>query len=938
MSIVLTARVRAALFAFSVISIAFFVYMPQGFAHAAGNLILNPSFELGTPNNPTNWSKDSSGVNNATFKSDNTTPGRIGTSTRSAQVTITTYTSGDAKWLPDPTPTSAGMFYQFSDWYKSSTTTQIGYFANDGFHWLKDLPPAAAWTQVQTDILIPSGVTSLRVAHILFSAGTLDTDDYSLLEQAIPLFSQGIVTLTFDDGWKSIFTNAIPYLNTKGLKSTQLIYTDFINVGSDAMTSIDLLAMFSAGHEIGDHTKGHTDLASSTAPLTAAQLQTEIHDSRITLAGWLGTSTNAIKTFAYPYGSYNDSVKAALATEGYIGARSVDDGFNFTNSDHYILKIKHVTNLTTTAEIQGWINQAQADKTWLILMFHEIVNNYPADCQGADEGNGATECTTTALLHTVADYLSSNLVCVQTLTQVLTGAPCVVVDISAPTIATHADVIAEATSSAGANVTYTLPAVTDNVDSGILATCTPAAGSLFAMGSTTVTCSAHDAANNQATPTTFTVGVIDSTGPVITLSGSASMNIALNSVFSDPGASAIDAVDGSVAMTPSGTVNTALVGTYVITYGAQDAHGNHSQAIRTVHVLDTQAPVINLNGTATTNVAVGVAYSDAGATVTDDVDQNLTINVFIDGGATTTIAGISINTSVPGSHTIVFSATDSSNNTGSVTRTVVVSDLVLSLQLLASVTTESITITWTTSHGATSRVLWDTVSHSDASTTEASTTPNYGYANSTIEDTTLVTSHSVTISGLSPGTTYYMRPVSHGSPEMLGTEVSATTGTTPPPGSSGGGSSGGGGGGGGGGGIISGPFSIGYVNINPTGGSAAGGQVLGASTQVLTEMQIGAILDLLRSYGADDATIVSINRALRGTSTMPFAHTLTVGSRGDEVTALQNRLTADGFYNGPKTGYFGLLTKAAVQKFQTAHALPSTGLVGVMTRAVLNGS
>jgi len=82
------------------------------------------------------------------------------------------------------------------------------------------------------------------------------------------------------------------------------------------------------------------------------------------------------------------------------------------------------------------------------------------------------------------------------------------------------------------------------------------------------------------------------------------------------------------------------------------------------------------------------------------------------------------------------------------------------------------TIVWNTNHPSTSRVIYGTVSHpilGDA--------PNYGYANSTVEkdDSLKVTSHTVTITGLTAGTTYYYRAVSHGSPEAVGVEKSFTT-------------------------------------------------------------------------------------------------------------------------------------------------------------------
>ncbi len=63
---------------------------------------------------------------------------------------------------------------------------------------------------------------------------------------------------------------------------------------------------------------------------------------------------------------------------------------------------------------------------------------------------------------------------------------------------------------------------------------------------------------------------------------------------------------------------------------------------------------------------------------------------------------------------------------------------------------------------------------------------------------------------------------------------------------------------------------------------------------------------------------------------------LQVGSRGDDVTELQNRLTQEGVYSGPVTGYFGPLTFAAVKAYQNKNGIESIGIVGPKTRTSLN--
>lgn len=50
-----------------------------------------------------------------------------------------------------------------------------------------------------------------------------------------------------------------------------------------------------------------------------------------------------------------------------------------------------------------------------------------------------------------------------------------------------------------------------------------------------------------------------------------------------------------------------------------------------------------------------------------------------------------------------------------------------------------------------------------------------------------------------------------------------------------------------------------------------------------------------------------------------------------QVRLVQQRLKAWGYYNGPVTGYYGELTKAAVIRFQKKHGLNSAGYLGQLT-------
>ena len=55
------------------------------------------------------------------------------------------------------------------------------------------------------------------------------------------------------------------------------------------------------------------------------------------------------------------------------------------------------------------------------------------------------------------------------------------------------------------------------------------------------------------------------------------------------------------------------------------------------------------------------------------------------------------------------------------------------------------------------------------------------------------------------------------------------------------------------------------------------------------------------------------------------------GSQSDEVTKIQTRLKAWGYFDGPVTGYYGSQTTEAVKAFQQKHGLSATGVADAKT-------
>jgi peptidoglycan hydrolase-like protein with peptidoglycan-binding domain len=80
---------------------------------------------------------------------------------------------------------------------------------------------------------------------------------------------------------------------------------------------------------------------------------------------------------------------------------------------------------------------------------------------------------------------------------------------------------------------------------------------------------------------------------------------------------------------------------------------------------------------------------------------------------------------------------------------------------------------------------------------------------------------------------------------------------------------------------------------------------------------------------------VSPSASSSGKPDKPADDKLRRGDKGAEVTALQQRLTELGYWNGKADGNFGLVTQQAVYALQKAAGLARDGVVGAKTRKAL---
>lgn len=176
--------------------------------------------------------------------------------------------------------------------------------------------------------------------------------------------------------------------------------------------------------------------------------------------------------------------------------------------------------------------------------------------------------------------------------------------------------------------------------------------------------SVDDAAGNTG-QAARTISVIDTVAPELELLGDSIIEIDVFSTYEEPGYTATDNYDANPQISVTGSVDTSLLGGYTLTYIATDASGNESTPkYRTVVVKDNEAPVITIVGENPYEISQGDAYIELGANAIDNYDSTVTVN----------ISG-NVDNSQPGEYVRTYTASDSSGNTSTESRTVIVNEV-----------------------------------------------------------------------------------------------------------------------------------------------------------------------------------------------------------------------------------------------------------------------
>jgi len=160
---------------------------------------------------------------------------------------------------------------------------------------------------------------------------------------------------------------------------------------------------------------------------------------------------------------------------------------------------------------------------------------------------------------------------------------------------------------------------------------------------------------------------LDDKAPVITIIGG-DTSIEVNATYTDPGATAFDNVEGSIAVTTTNGIDVTQAGIYYVCYDAVDQSGNAAQtACRRVTVVeDLTNPTITMNGMSPMLWAVQVPWVDPFATASD-MPSGKNLDAFIQATGMVDVETI-------GDYIITYTVEDDYGNAAMAERTVQVRD------------------------------------------------------------------------------------------------------------------------------------------------------------------------------------------------------------------------------------------------------------------------
>jgi peptidoglycan/xylan/chitin deacetylase (PgdA/CDA1 family) len=170
--------------------------------------------------------------------------------------------------------------------------------------------------------------------------------------RGVPLGPGKPIVVSFDNGYASQYTNALPVLSRLGWVGVENIQLSGLPVSQGGLSAAQVRGLLRAGWELDTQGISHADLIT----LGASQLRYQVAGARQALRRRYGVAVN---WFCYPSGHYNATVIAAVRAAGFVGSTTVVAGWASRRDNPYALPRLRVLGGTTPSQLLAQIASAR---------------------------------------------------------------------------------------------------------------------------------------------------------------------------------------------------------------------------------------------------------------------------------------------------------------------------------------------------------------------------------------------------------------------------------------------------------------------------------------------------------------------------------------------------------------------------------------------------
>jgi peptidoglycan/xylan/chitin deacetylase (PgdA/CDA1 family) len=220
------------------------------------------------------------------------------------------------------------------------------------YHVIAPPPPGAPFP----GLYVPAGEFAAQMQALKSAGWTAVTLDQlrAYWQHGARLPSGKPIVLTFDNGYRSQYTAALPILRRLGWVADENIQLSGLPPAQGGLTDAQVRGLIRAGWELDTQGISHADLIA----LGSAGLHDQVDTARQILRRRYGVPVN---WFCYPSGHYNATVVAAVRAAGYIGSTTVVPGWARPSTDSYRLPRLRVLGGTSGSELLTQIATYHSD-------------------------------------------------------------------------------------------------------------------------------------------------------------------------------------------------------------------------------------------------------------------------------------------------------------------------------------------------------------------------------------------------------------------------------------------------------------------------------------------------------------------------------------------------------------------------------------------------